>query len=428
MTLRYRVTDAVDLPTDARHTWAQLVQELSGAGAWWNTNNTFESRRPVGQQGTVSTMTVFPGGVGKPGPRIRFSGRTTKVVPESLLEQRYSGAFRGVGQFRIESTGPGRSRLSFTFDVEPRGWVRQLARVKDVGEEHSTATRAAFRRLAELFAQERAEVTSAPPIERIVRAADGAGLHTYDHGPRDGAPVILVHGWGSRASAWNGVRSRLVDAGRRVIALDLRGHGDSGTGTAPVSLTVLADDLRRVLRALDVEGAVCVGHSGGGLAALQLAHHEPDLVGGLVLLGTAAQDSGAAPPEVALMGSPLLTAALRRPRFAHRILSATMGPDRRIAARDQIAADLADTPSGVRAAYFRATQHVDLTAQCAQLQLPVVVARGDEDKVVGGAGVEQTAQLLGTSVRVVPFAGHSLPLEEPEVVAEAVEEVLSRIV
>ena len=77
-----------------------------------------------------------------------------------------------------------------------------------------------------------------------------------------------------------------------MIALDLRGHGRSLAGSAGFGLSRLADDLALLLEHLDLEGAVVVGHSMGGMTAMQFAAEHPDVldqrVDGLVFVATRA--------------------------------------------------------------------------------------------------------------------------------------------
>jgi len=427
MTPRYAVTDIAVVAAPADRVWQLLIEELAGAGRWWHTHNVFSARKPIDAVGAVARVRVLPGGAGNPGPQIAYAARTTDVEPRRRLVQTYTGNFRGTGTFTVEPLGEHASRLAFTFDVEPAGWVRQLARVKDVGVEHSATTRAAFKRLAVLATDAADGEPAAVPeaTDRVVVTPDGARLHAGDSRPGTDEAVVLVHGWGSNHRAWGTVSGALRAAGRRVVCVDLRGHGWSTAGHDAVTVDRLGADLRFVLDALTIPRATLVCHSGGGLAAVHLASEQPDRVTGLVLLGTAVHDAGASQLETRLMGSPLLTALLRRPALAEKLLRQTMGPARAIPARAEIASALADTAPRTRAAYFRASTGVNLTDRCAAYPGPAVVLRGDEDQVVSGEAVAHTAHLLGTTTRVVPFAGHVLPLEEPAAVLDALTELLA---
>ncbi|WP_185759421.1 alpha/beta fold hydrolase [Kribbella jejuensis] len=118
-----------------------------------------------------------------------------------------------------------------------------------------------------------------------------------------GEPLLLVHGWGGDAHAWNG----LSFAGRRVIKVDLRGHGRSPvrrTGYRPADY---ARDLVALVERLAVGPVVAVGHSMGGQIVLELALERPDLVSAVVAIDPA---YGADEAEVATFTDRL--AGLRR--------------------------------------------------------------------------------------------------------------------
>ena len=104
----------------------------------------------------------------------------------------------------------------------------------------------------------------------------------------DGPPVLLVHGW-MFPSDLNWLRSYrpLRDAGYRVLALDLRGHGRGLRSGAPFRLVDCADDAAAVLTALGVAPALVVGYSMGGPVTQLLALRHPERVAGFVLCATA---------------------------------------------------------------------------------------------------------------------------------------------
>ena len=97
-------------------------------------------------------------------------------------------------------------------------------------------------------------------------AADGTTIEFDDHIAPDGAndetPVILVHGITESAATWDPLIGPL-NAGRRVVALDLRGHGRSGTAER-YDLEAMAGDVVAVSMALELERPHLVGHSLGG--------------------------------------------------------------------------------------------------------------------------------------------------------------------
>lgn len=113
---------------------------------------------------------------------------------------------------------------------------------------------------------------------------DGLRLRARTGGPADGELVVLQHGRGGDASTWTGVAAHLADLGFRVLAPDLRGHGDSDWDPdARYTAAVLADDLAAWITSATSAPCLLVGHSYGAAVALATAARHQELVRGLLL-------------------------------------------------------------------------------------------------------------------------------------------------
>ncbi|MFI5043730.1 MAG: alpha/beta fold hydrolase, partial [Acidimicrobiales bacterium] len=139
---------------------------------------------------------------------------------------------------------------------------------------------------------------------------DDGVLHAVVTGT--GPPVVLLHGVTLQWWVWSAV-IRLLRSDHRVIAWDMRGHGESKAGTRGVTLEACADDLAQILIELDASDAVVVGHSMGGmvLGRFVIQNHEVAhvRVRGLVFLATSA-----APASIAgLRGGMAALASLAEP-------------------------------------------------------------------------------------------------------------------
>jgi pimeloyl-ACP methyl ester carboxylesterase len=111
----------------------------------------------------------------------------------------------------------------------------------------------------------------------------GDDVHLFYTEDGTGEPVILLHGWCCDSHDWSWLIPKLA-ADRRVIALDLRGHGRSSAPAAGYDPRQLAEDVAAVLRALEATSAVVIGHSLGTVVASALAVLHPEMVRGLVLV------------------------------------------------------------------------------------------------------------------------------------------------
>jgi pimeloyl-ACP methyl ester carboxylesterase len=111
-------------------------------------------------------------------------------------------------------------------------------------------------------------------------------LHVDDGGSGDGVPVVFIHSFAGSGQHWSNQLDHLRP-GRRAIALDLRGHGQSeAKADDDITIEDLAGDIGTVVESLELQRVALVGHSIGGSAATAYAAGHPDRVAGLLLVGT----------------------------------------------------------------------------------------------------------------------------------------------
>lgn len=277
--------------------------------------------------------------------------------------------------------------------------------------------------------------TTAPApaaTESALRTDDGARLAVSvldPLGPPSGRTVVLTHGWAAARRVWGTVADRLLRAGHRVVMYDLRGHGASTLGREPFTVPRLGADLGAVLEHVGApDDVIAVGHSGGGFATMAHAASPGARVGGLVLLGTAAHDQDTPDSEVRMMGSPLFSWAVSRPALGRRLLAQNMLGKRADARAGEVNRQMfAATSPQMRADAFASTRGMDLRADLARIATPAVVLAGSGDKVIAPALGRAVADALpGARFEELEGAGHMLPLERPDAVVRAIEEVTGR--
>jgi acetyl esterase/lipase len=120
--------------------------------------------------------------------------------------------------------------------------------------------------------------------ETVVKAPDGVPI-AYDARGKGGTALVFLHGLGSDRTSWRG-QLDLFAVDYRVVNVDLGGHGSSGTGRESWTVAGLAGDVEAVVKALDLERVVLVGHSMGGHVALFAAARMPGRVIGIIGVDT----------------------------------------------------------------------------------------------------------------------------------------------
>jgi pimeloyl-ACP methyl ester carboxylesterase len=267
--------------------------------------------------------------------------------------------------------------------------------------------------------------------ERIVRTDDSAELAVTLCGREDGPVVVLAHGWLCARSMWAAVADRLVETGHRVIVYDQRGHGESTPGTVAPTVARLGDDLATLLDELDVRDAVLVGHSMGGFAAMAFAcdHLDAfhDRIRSLVLLSTAGYGVGWGrldPLALWLTRSKAVAWAMTRPRLGLRMVRGAFGRKPRVEDLVATRALIVATDPDIRVACFADFGRMDHREGVVKVDVPTVVMVGKRDTLIPPRLARKTAALIpGARFEVVEWAGHMLPFERPERIAEVVAEL-----
>lgn len=124
-------------------------------------------------------------------------------------------------------------------------------------------------------------------MESLVRTAEPNGVaiayrDTASHRGAHSVPVVLVHGMGGDGRTWARFARALTKAGRRVVAVDLRGHGRSGRASS-YRFDEFAADVAGLCTHLGFDAIDLVGHSLGGHTGSLVAQRYPGLVRRLVL-------------------------------------------------------------------------------------------------------------------------------------------------
>lgn len=162
--------------------------------------------------------------------------------------------------------------------------------------------------VAQRLKAEEAELRSAGLVvasdtrSRVIDVSDGGRIHVLDAG--QGPTVVLLHGITLNASIF-ALTIRDLKASHRVIAIDLRGHGNSLAGEEGLSIDRLARDVVEVIVALDLDHFVLLGHSMGGKVAQQALGVYGESLGSrvdhVILLGSSAGPASQSAPERAVL-------------------------------------------------------------------------------------------------------------------------------
>ena len=119
----------------------------------------------------------------------------------------------------------------------------------------------------------------------FITTQDGTDIFYKDWGPKDAQPIVFHHGWPLSADDWDNQLMFFLGQGYRVVAHDRRGHGRSTQTDTGNEMDTYAEDVKALVRELDLKDAIHVGHStGGGEVAHYVARAEAGRVSRAVLI------------------------------------------------------------------------------------------------------------------------------------------------
>jgi pimeloyl-ACP methyl ester carboxylesterase len=236
----------------------------------------------------------------------------------------------------------------------------------------------------------------------------------------EGLPLVFIHGFPLSRGAW----SRQVAAFQptyRVIAPDLRGFGESGASSGPVFMSRYAEDIHALLLHLGTGPVILAGHSMGGYVALAFAKAFPDLVRGLVLVGTKA---GGDAPEVA--AARRATAEKVRTEgiadLVDSMAAKMLATDNKDAGMAQSVRDLMlpASPEGVIGALLGMAERPDAGAWIGRIRVPTLVVAGADDILILPSESQSLAEAIPDAhLTLIPRAGHLVAFEQPAAFNEA---------
>ncbi|NIL54154.1 alpha/beta fold hydrolase [Streptomyces sp. 2BBP-J2] len=251
---------------------------------------------------------------------------------------------------------------------------------------------------------------------------DGAELAYDDEGPRDSAstPLVLIHGWTADRHRWDHQTAHFSPH-RRVIRLDLRGHGES-TGAGVPTIDALARDVVALLDHLGVDRFIPVGHSMGGMTAQTLALTHPGRVERLVLVNSIGRMTYSRARGLLMAASTLVPFKL----FVAANIRRAFGPGH---PRDEVEKYIrasASTPREVVMTLYAAMRAFDVLDRAGEIRVPTLMVHGYHDVQLP---VRQMLRLAtgyqDAEIRVLD-AGHELPLERPEGLTAVLDRFLAR--
>lgn len=240
----------------------------------------------------------------------------------------------------------------------------------------------------------------------------------------NGLPILFIHGYPLNRRLWQPQVDGLSGSAR-ILAPDLRGHGDSQSVEGPYSMDTLAADCVALLDALDIHKPVVIcGLSMGGYIALALYRNYPKRMGGLILAATRAS---ADTPKGKANRDAAATQAKGNgvESVVESMLPKMMSPktyQQKPELVQRVKQIMASTSlEGVLGDLMGMKERPDSTPTLGRISIPTLVIHGEDDQIISAEETKQMhAQIHDAFLETVPEAGHLLNLEQPQIFNQAV--------
>jgi len=237
-----------------------------------------------------------------------------------------------------------------------------------------------------------------------------------DHGPDDAPVIIFIHGFPFNKSMWDVQMAALKD-NYRVIAYDIRGHGNSDPGIDDFFIELFVNDLLRLMKKLGIEKSILCGLSLGGYVALNAILKYPDSFDGLILNDT---QCIADTPEIKENRCIAIIRIKEKGvgQYADESIKKLFSPGSFTKKKNVVAT--------VREMIISTTKHslcntlhalAERKETCSRLQeinIPVLIMVGKEDKITPIAAAQlMHEKILNSKLEIIQHAGHLSNLENP---------------
>jgi non-heme chloroperoxidase len=263
-----------------------------------------------------------------------------------------------------------------------------------------------------------------------IKTTDGTEIFFKDWGPKNAQALVFHHGWPLSADDWDNQMMFFLEKGYRVIAHDRRGHGRSSQTWEGNEMDTYAADVAELVKALDLKGAIHIGHStGGGEVVHYVARAEPGRVSKAVLIGAvppvmvqkASNREGL--PITVFDGFRAATAANRAQFFIDVPAGPFYSYNRDGAKVDQGVIDnwwRQGMMGGIKAHYdcIKAFSETDFTEDLKKIDVPVLVMHGTDDQIVPykDSAPKSAALLRNGTLKTYDGLPHGMCTTHPEII------------
>jgi len=259
---------------------------------------------------------------------------------------------------------------------------------------------------------------------------NGAELYYEDTGGQGKETIVFAHGFLFSCRMFDAQVAALKDR-YRCIAYDFRGQGQSEITADGYDMETLYEDAAALIEGLNAAPCHFVGLSMGGFMGMRLAARRPHLIRSLILMETSAD------PEpnrlryrlmslaTRIVGLPPLATPTMKILFGQKFINDPVRASQRDTWRERL---VASSPVGARRALDGVVTRKPVYEEIARITTPTLILVGDQDVATTPAKSKRIQERIpGSTLVIIPGAGHSSAIEEPAFVNQQISAFLSTL-
>ena len=254
---------------------------------------------------------------------------------------------------------------------------------------------------------------------------------SYNDEGENGAPVIIfIHGFPFNKSMWD-KQLKALKENYRVIAYDVRGHGNSDAGKGDFSIELFANDLLSFMDELKIDKAMLCGLSMGGYIALNAVEKYPDRFDALILSDTTCI---ADTPEVKEKRMKAIESIKKSgvEKYAEESIKNLFAPESLSTKKEEIAAVREMIVNTSKQSLYKTLQafykRKETCSKLHDISVPVLIVVGKEDKITPPEAAQMMHEKIEDSILyIIEHAGHLSNIENPFDFNNQLEEFFSTV-
>jgi len=254
------------------------------------------------------------------------------------------------------------------------------------------------------------------PGKNIKLTANNITVSYTEEGPENAPVIIFIHGFPFSKEMWNKQMEALRE-NFRVIAYDVRGHGNSYSGTDDFTIELFVKDLLSLMDVLEIKKSVLCGLSMGGYIALNAIENHPYRFESLILCDTSCKaDSPEAKDKRMKAIDDILENGIEK--FADDSVKNFFAPDS-FSTKKELVAEVREimintSEKSVIKTLLALSKRKETCSKLSEIKVPVLILVGNEDKITPPEAAQfMHEEINGSVMSIIKNAGHLSNLENP---------------